>query len=268
MQGNFIGTNQDGTAALANALRGVQIDSAPNNTLARNVISGNQAEGIRIRDPGATGNVMRGNFIGTDPTGTVALGNGYDGIHVDGQPNNTIGGTADGDGNVIAFNGLVPDPASARAGVYIEGDTAIGNAILSNSIFGNAGLGIDLDPIGVNPNTPGGPHVGPNNHQNFPVVASATSDGTQTIIQGSLNSTANSTFRLEFFSNSSCDPSGFGQGQTFVGSTSAATDDNGDASFSVTFPTAVAIDQLITATATDPGNNTSEFSQCAAVTPP
>ncbi len=265
--GNFIGTNQGGTAALANALRGVQIDAAPNNILSRNVISGNQAEGIRIRDPGATGNVVRGNMIGTDVSGTGALGNGADGVHVDGQPNNTIGGTADGDGNVIAFNGFMPDPASARAGVYIEGDTAIGNGILSNSIFGNAGLGIDLDPIGVNPNTPGGPHLGPNNHQNFPVVASATSDGSQTIIQGSLNSTANTTFRLEFFSNPSCDPSGFGQGQTFVGSTTAATDDNGDASFSLTFPTAVAIGQLVTATATDAGNNTSEFSQCAAVTP-
>ena len=84
---------------------------------------------------------------------------------------------------------------------------------------------------------------------------------------GTLNSTPGTTFRIEFFSNGSCDPSGFGEGEVFVGSTSVTTNGSGNASFNVTVPVAVSGGRQMTATATDPGGNTSEFSACREVIP-
>src|SRR5207245_8241200 len=70
---------------------------------------------------------------------------------------------------------------------------------------------------------------------------------------------ANTTYRIEFFANDAIDPTGFGEGDTFVRSTNATTNASGDASFNVSFPQ-IGADQRVTATATDPNNNTSEFS--------
>ncbi len=84
----------------------------------------------------------------------------------------------------------------------------------SNVISGNRGHGasiIRLNQGSTNANQVMGNLIG-TDHQNFPELTSATSDDTQTTIEGTLNSTPNTTFRLEFFSNPSCDPSGFGQG--------------------------------------------------------
>ena len=81
IEGNFIGTDVTGTVALGNKFFGVVIENAPNNTIggttveARNIISGN-GTGISLGGPGATGNLVQGNFIGTDVTGTIAVGNG------------------------------------------------------------------------------------------------------------------------------------------------------------------------------------------------
>ena len=85
------------------------------------------------------------------------------------------------------------------------------------------------------------------------------------MIQGTLNSTANMTFTIEFFANQDCDPSGYGEGQTFIGSTTATTSGSCNASFSVTLPAVVTAGQFIAATATDPTGNTSEFSKCIQV---
>jgi len=114
----------------------------------------------------------------------------------------------------------------------------------------------------VTANDDGDGDSGPNNLQNFPVLTSATIGSTT--IEGTLNSTPDTEFRLEFFANSTCDPSGHGEGERFLGSTTVMTDGDGDASFSVTFPETVP-GEFITATATDPDNNTSEFSQCLLV---
>jgi len=133
--------------------------------------------------------------------------------------------------------------------------------MLSNSIHSNAGLGIDLGDDGVTPNDLGDFDSGANNFQNFPVLTSAISGSTS--IEGTLNSTVNTTFRLEFFSNIACDPSGNGEGESFLGSTDVTTDGNGDVMFMATFPVTVPVGQFITATATDPNNDTSEFSQCS-----
>jgi hypothetical protein len=189
------------------------------------------------------------------------LGNFASGVAIHtGASNNTIGGTASSAGNTIAFNGI--------EGVRVISNSSTGNAILSNSVFSNSELGIDLRRLGasgVTQNDPGDGDTGPNSLQNFPVLASASTVGSNIAIEGSLSSTANTAFRLEFFANSSCDASGYGEGAIFLGSASVTTDLSGTTNFNLTYVAAGSQNQYITATATDPNNNTSEFSQCVAV---
>jgi hypothetical protein len=260
--GNFIGTNAAGTAAQGNAGHGLFIDNTPNNTVGgpagRNVISGNNGQGVRIDGAGATGNVVRGNFVGTDLTGAVAVANNDDGILViNGASNSVVGGTAAGAGNLIAFN--------LGDGVSISSGT--GNRVLSNSIHTNGStaqhLGIDLGGDGLTPNDAGDADAGANNQQNFPVIANVASNGATTNVNGVLNSAASTAFRVEFFSSATCDASGGGEGQQLLGSTDVTTDGNGSAAFNVVLPN-VAVGQVVTATATDPSGNTSEFSACRA----
>jgi len=127
--------------------------------------------------------------------------------------------------------------------------------------------------IGVTPNDLLDADAGSNQLQNFPelVVATTAAIGRgknkedPTTLQGTLNSLPNTTFVLDFYSNQSCDSSGFGEGQTFLGSTSVATDGGGHANINVTFAVDVAAGNVATATATDSNGNTSEFSQCVTV---
>jgi CSLREA domain-containing protein len=262
--GCFIGTNAAGSSALANSRHGILISNASGNTVggstpaARNVISGNSRSGIFVEDTGggATGNVVSGNFVGTDASGIAALANGASGIVFSGAKNNTVGGTGAGAGNVVAFNG--------HAGIVVTGGT--GDAVLSNSIHDNTGPGIDLGDDGVTPNDAGDADTGANNLQNFPVLASADTSGASTTIQGALDSTANTTFRVEFFSNPACDSSGNGEGRSLLGSASVTTDAGGHASINSTFAVALTSSDRLTATATSAANDTSEFSACLAPT--
>ncbi len=260
IQGNFIGTDATGMKGLGNSLRGVEI-LGPGNTLggaapgAGNVISASGENGVEIAFQ-ATGNLVQGNLIGTNAARTASLGNGASGVVVQQGSNNTIGGTAPGAGNVIAYNSsLFPNSGGI---LVVEGT---GNAILGNSIFSNDGLGIDLFPFGVTPNDPGDADTGSNQLQNFPVLTAASTGGGSTSVSGTLNSMPSTTYRLEFFSNSACDPSGNGEGQAFLGAADVTSDATGNASFTFTFAAALA-GQVITATATDPAGNTSEFSNC------
>jgi hypothetical protein len=264
VQGNFIGTNAAGTAAIGNDL-GVSITGASHDNLvggttaaARNVISGNLGAGVVINVAANNfNNSVQGNFIGTQANGTTALGNGTPGVAVISGVNQKIGGTSAGAGNVIAFN---------NSGVLVAGAASTGTAILGNRIHDNVKLGIDLFSGGfgdfggeVTPNDPGDGDTGPNNLQNYPVLTSMISSGEATSIAGTLNSMASTTYRLEFFANNSADPSGFGEGESFIGTTNVTTDANGNASFNVNV-LLVAAGQRVTATATDPNGNTSEFS--------
>jgi hypothetical protein len=100
------------------------------------------------------------------------------------------------------------------------------------------------------------PDGGPNGLQNFPVITNVTPGVGVTTIAGTLNSTPSSIFLLQFFSNAACDPSGNGEGQTFLGATTpgtVTTDGGGDVAFSVTVPTVVSGGQIVTATATNLG---------------
>jgi hypothetical protein len=87
--------------------------------------------------------------------------------------------------------------------------------------------------------------------------------GGSTTITGTLNSTLNATFRLEFFASGAADPSGFGEGQFFLGFTNVTTDGSGNGGFTVTLPVGAIPGQIVSATATDPAGNTSEFSHVA-----
>jgi hypothetical protein len=156
--------------------------------------------------------------------------------------------------NTIAYNG--------GDGVLVLSGT--GNQILSNSIFTNTELGIDLGTNGVTANDDTDLDTGANNLQNFPVLTTAYTDTETTIIAATLNSITDTTFTVQFFGNAVCDPSGFGEGGTYLAEATTTTDASGKAIASAT----VAGDlsgQFVTATATDPYSNTSEFSNCIPV---
>jgi hypothetical protein len=278
--GNYIGTDLSGTKDLGNSNKGVYIYEAKNNTVGgatageRNVISGNNSDGVRIIGSGASGNKVAGNYVGTDKNGTAALGNGGDGVYIKGAPNNTVGGTTIAERNVISHNGygvfITDDGASGNrvmqniisaneyAGVGLYGDTATGNRILSNSIFTNGDLGIDLNDDGSTANDPGDADTGANDLQNKPVLSSAKKSSTgTTTVKGNLNSTPGKTFNVQFFSN----PEGTNEGKTFLGSASVTTNGTGNVSFSFSTKKAIRLGQNITATATNTSTgNTSEFS--------
>ncbi len=136
--GNYIGTTPDGLAAVANATYGVVINGGASDNLiggttaaARNVLSGNTTYGIAIFQAGSNANLVEGNYIGTDSTGTAALPNGNTGIIVNGTASgNTIGGSAPGAANVISGN--------TNEGVVIAGSGTTGNIVAGNLIGTNA----------------------------------------------------------------------------------------------------------------------------------
>ncbi|HVX13888.1 MAG TPA: DUF4214 domain-containing protein [Pirellulales bacterium] len=312
--GNLIGTNATGETGLGNTVNGVEIRGFDNTvggttSAARNVVSSNGAFGIFLNAfnpadpavPSAYDNLVEGNLVGTDATGSNPLGNAADGVELQsGTYGNTIGGTAPGADNVIAassghYSGLVVDTTSHNntiegnfigtnaagaslgnpGGVYIFGpDNTIGgnapgaantianniygvvidggaqNLISRNSIFANTALGIDL-------------FSGGNNNQAAPVLAAAYS-GAGTTVSGSLTSAANTTYTVEFFAN----PAGTSQGQTYLGTTTVTTGAGGVADFNVTLPSALTANEpVVTATATDPANNTSAFSNAVTAQP-
>lgn len=226
---------------------------------AGNVISGNTLDGVLIFFNAASDTVIQ-NFIGTDATGQLPLGNGRNGVTIrSSSRSNTVGGATADAKNVIAFNG--------SAGVAVGFDAAdlsSRNAILRNSIHDNGGLGIDLGSNGVTLNDPGDPDTGPNGLQNFPVLTSAVSAGGVVMVTGTLDSQPGTTFTIELFSNSSCDPSSYGEGQSFLGAVSVTTDAGGRGTLQTAVPAPPDSTGFVTATATDPGGNTSEFSACLA----
>ena|GEM_PF-1075492 len=178
VEGNYIGTDVTGKIALGNDFRGIGVGEVPPNTqsannriggttaAARNVISGNKAHGIRILIAGSVNNVVQGNYIGTDVTGTVALGNAFEGVYVGGGVNNTIGGTTAGAGNLISANGFGGTGRTSGLAVSTfpfqtgaTGNLVQGNFVGTNASgtasLGNAHEGVLLED-GASGNTVGG----------------------------------------------------------------------------------------------------------------
>jgi CSLREA domain-containing protein len=265
IQGNIIGLNASQTAVLPNAFDGIFVCDCAGPILiggpgtgAGNVIAGNGGSGI-ITD-GKSGMVISGNRIGTNAAGTGVFGNQIDGITLImapvGPTGARIGGTTPGEQNVIVNN--------VGAGINLTDPSNIGNAIRGNSIDKNGGLGIDLNNNGVTPNDAGDADAGPNDLQNFPVLTSAIIGDASLSVSGTLNSTPLSIFAVDVYASPSCDPSGNGEGATYLGGASVTTDGGGNATFTQPFALPPAGSLRITATATRDGGlgSTSELSAC------
>ena len=330
VQGNWVGLDATGAVKLGNGI-GVFISSVDGATVggatagAANVVSGNIEDGILITRSENAGGVddlaLHGNLIGTTPAGDAALGNGGDGIDIEISAGIIIGGSGNGDGNLISGNGghgihLHDDVAAAsffgnRIGTDLSGSEPLGNGghgifvplagnigfvgstepgarnviafnaldgiaikdglwgISGNSIHSNGGLGIDLGDDGVTPNDPGDADDGPNQLQNHPTLASAVllSDGT-TRIRVQLDVQPNDTYTVEFFSNGAADPTGFGEGQTYLGSADIVVGPSGTADELVTLPVALPVGTPVTSTISFSINAfSSEFSNAIEVVP-
>jgi YVTN family beta-propeller protein/parallel beta-helix repeat protein len=272
VKGNVIGLDAAG-AARGNG-QGLTIDGATDTvvggTLAadRNVVSSNGV-GIVIFTPGADNNLVRGNYIGTDLSGTLNRGNVGPGVSIQGGSDNIVSGN-DSDRtapNLIMFNG--------GAGISVTGGT--GNKLRINRIDTNAGLGIDLGVEGVTPNDPGDGDAGANDLQNAPILRIAAVDSSGTVlVQGTLNSTPNATFTIDLYVSAACDASGSGEGRQWFGAFVRTTDDSGNTAFNDEFGGVVSPGQIVTAVATvgDFVNqfagtgSTSEFSACQMAVEP
>ncbi len=230
IQGNIIGLNATGTSAVANDGHGLNIASNNNTVggstaLQRNIISGNNQSGIWVS---GSNNIIQGNYVGTGSDGTTALGNSWDAVTIAGN-NNLIGGTGAGQGNILANSG--------DDGVEVT-TAGSGNALLGNVYYNNSSMAIDLGPNDSTPtiNDIDDADTGSNGLQNHPILKSATTINGNTIITGKLLSTANTTFRVEFYTNpyGTAESTGYGEGRIYLGSASVTTDANGYASINTT----------------------------------
>jgi uncharacterized repeat protein (TIGR01451 family) len=324
---NYLGVHTDGSTAGQNAGEGVMVSSA-NNTIggttaaARNVISGNFGSGVVLKSGSATGNTVRGNYIGLTAAGTTNVANHTDGIQIlNGASFNTIGGTtaaernvisgnnnsgiyitsgaANCNGNVISGNFIGTDAAGTTSignttGVFlgalvtstsIANNTIVsnvkgigfdgpgtGNAILGNSITGNSGLSIDLANDGSTANDGGDGDTGPNNLQNTPTFVDAALAGGTLTAHVNVDSAAvanTAGLRVELFKS---DASGL-HAVTFLASQCFAGNALSGAAITVASAPVVVGDKLV-ATATSyadaacgtVADGTSEFSAAVSVT--
>jgi CSLREA domain-containing protein len=262
IEGNFVGTDVTGAVALnkhdtieAHA-SGVRIGGTRPEQ--RNLISGIDGNAIAIFGFGNTsvsGVTVQGNLIGTKANGIDAVGNDGGVFLGSNAKNATIGGTEDAAGNVIAFT---------------DGDAVVlqnagnGNRILGNSIFRNAGQGIELFP-------PGGPDPidakdrdsGLNRLQNFPDLTSAVIADTTTTVKSTLRSTPNTKFTVQLFVSLALD--GADEGRVFLGQKTVTTNKKGKANFTFTTDFPAIPGDNFTATATNKKTgDTSEFSEAQA----
>ena len=236
----YVGTDASGTIATAatrNGWHGVHIEDGPTGTLvAGNVIGNNGLGGVSI-DGFETGFYPVGNQVTNNRIGVSVNGTPIPNAHFGVQAADHSYQSKIGPDNIIAYNPI---------GVQITGADTDFNTITRNAIYGNTGLGIDLDPIGSpNPNDPGDADAGANEQLNAPLIVSAT----QSLVTG----TACPTCTVEVF-RAAGGSGAYGQGQAFAGS--AIVGAGGVFSVSVS---GIAVGDYVTATATDALGNTSEF---------
>jgi len=256
IQGNYIGTNKSGAGAKPNGNSGIIIYPDSSFTLIggslpslRNVISGNGWRGI---DSAAPSIRIQGNYIGTTAAGNAPLPNSLGGLYFDGG-RAVVGGGVGANSNVIAFNG--------GTGVIVFGSTTHVN-IRRNSIYSNAGMGIDLGNNGVTANDSQDPDAGPNGYQNYQFISGAASATSTLTVR--FQSKISQTYKLDFYSSpaGTCDPSAHGEGKRWLGFTTMTTNATGAWTGSVITAFPFSAGQVITGTAPDSLGNTSEFSTC------
>lgn len=255
IRGNTIGLNASKTAALPNLL-GITLGSSLNNFIggttagAGNVIAGNTRQGIFVGQNCVNASI-RGNFIGVNSVGQ-ALGNGMDGIVVQYAMDTNIGGTSIAYENIIAHNG--------GNGIEIESAYA---KVMGNQIHDNSELGIDVwrqaGQQGVTPNDPDES----DDIQNFPIIKSVSFPSTGRVLFAvEVPTLEDEEVSVSFFASDSCDPSGHGEGQVYLGYvTDIAV--GGLAEFVLNLPLPDAF-MFYTATAWGPSMGQSEFSACAS----
>ncbi len=238
--GNSIGTDVTSRRRIPNRSAGIWLSLAQHTTIGRltagsgNVISGNLEDGIVFNSALAFTNLVQGNFIGTDRSGTLDLGNGRNGLSLI-TWYHQVGGIVPAAANVIAYNrGL---GISAPSGP---------NLISGNSIFAN-GLG------GIQSYFPSNSFLGLNS-------AAIASNGW--VVRGTVNASPSAPYRIEIFTSPKCVPSGRREGKTFSAWVDVFTDRNGHADWVATLPFSISGEQVLTATATHANQNTSEFSPC------
>lgn len=223
----------------------------------------NRFKGAGIYINASTGHIIQSNRIGTSPSGTTAHGNSGPGIRLNATSNNLIGDPSGAAGNLIANNG--------SDGINITGATSSSNTILGNSIHSNTGIGIDLNDDSVTNNDEEDIDVGPNSLLNFPDVTPASfgANGSRIITYDfNLDLPANTNgYRLDFYKSDSKDSSGFGEGQTWVGSKDFTHPGGGTLNYKGSFNAnqSVSSTEYISTTVTEKSSpltyaNTSEFS--------
>ena len=251
--GNYIGTNATGLLPIPNRNSGVLLyDQASGNLIGgstsagRNVISGNVGWGVNINS-NANSNSIAGNWIGPVGDGLHSLGNSDGGISIFEASNNKIGnGTAEGSNSIIG-NGPV--------GIQVSHIFSIGNSFYRNAISNHSIIEIDLAGDGPTPNDANDQDSGPNQLQNYPTIDFVANSSSRVQISGVLESTANTLFQVDLYSEV---PGIFGR--SFLGSFPVLTNSSGNSSWRYELYTALPTDSKLYATARSPNGSQSEFS--------
>jgi titin len=190
--GNYVGTDAAGTAAAPNGGQGVFVQSSGNvigGSVAscRNVISGNAKNGVQLYTAAASGNTVGGNYVGTDATGRLKLGNGQCGVAVDGAADNLVGGFTPASRNVISGN--------ATDGVLVADAGATGNRVWGNYVgtdarglykLGNGTYGVEVSQPG---NSVGAPMIRARN-----VISGNTKSGVVLYLASATRNTVQGNF--------------------------------------------------------------------------
>ena len=265
--GNYIGLRADGSATSADN-DGIMLGAPGAGTRIggtlpseRNILSGRSTgSGIAFLADVVADVSIVGNYIGTDPSGLLARPNAQAGVNVRGGAQRiAIGGSTAGQANRIAFN--------TGAGIIVADNTTRRITFFGNDVFGNGILGADLGADGNSINDFNDADVGPNDTQNAPeLVSVAATEGL--VVEGTLDvpaATSAAPYTIALYENAECDPSLTGEGEIFLGAQVVNLSGNAeDFSVDLVIPRPAA-GRVITATATDPEGNTSEFSSCIDV---
>ena len=258
VQGNLIGVDATASYTISNGI-GVFSGATPAPVVGGpganegNVIGGSLSAGFF-----GGAQLFQGNFIGTNGAETAALGN-LGGGFVGGVPGGgAIGGLGPGEGNVFAWNGG-GGVSSYPAGLFVTGGNV---TVRGNRFYGNVANAIALglnSPIAADP---GDGDTGTNGLQNAPVLA-GIDYGPPTVAHFVLSSAASTTYDVDVYANLLCAtrPTAYSEGEELVGTVQATTNGAGLATIDFQLPSPLVPGQGVSALATDPAGNTSEFSQ-------
>lgn len=242
--GNNIGVTEDGLTALKNNAAGIELGNSHDITIGssaqygRNIIS---ATNSGITTYNIQNLIIQNNAIGVGSDGTTALGTER-GIVFENVTDSLIGGINANEGNIIAN--------STNQGIQFNGSDNQNDSMLGNSIHSNGTVGIDLDGNGVTANDPLDPDTGNNDLLNFPRVFEPVVSGGNTEV-GYYTDVPAGDYRIEFFSNTTPDSTGNGEGETYIGYQNITSTGTGRQTFSTTIPGTSFTNVFATATAID-----------------